>query len=77
MNLNKEFEKNKRITFAIIGITTLVSLLTIHMVYENIKTDMNRNYVMINNYAIRLQRIVKPDTEHLKTKRDTVLLTKK
>jgi hypothetical protein len=77
MNLSKEFEKNKKITLAVIAITTLLSFATIQFVYERIKTDMDSNYVMINNYAIRLQRIVQPDMNHLKINKDTVLLTQK
>lgn len=77
MKLNEQFEQNKKITLLSICLSTAFAIFAINGVYESIKTDMDRNYVMLNNYAIRLQRVVRPEAFDPIVKKDTVLITKK
>jgi hypothetical protein len=80
MSLISQLEKNKKATLAVIVSATLLSIATIHSLYERIKLDMDRNYVIMNNYAIRLQRVVQKDMNNItvkSVKQDTILLTKK
>jgi hypothetical protein len=80
MSLIDQLESNKKTTLAVILSATLLSVLTINSFYEGIKADMDRNYVIMNNYAIRLQRVVQKDMSHIpvqSVKKDTILLTKK
>jgi hypothetical protein len=80
MSLIDQLEKNKKAALVVIVSTAVFSILTINSLYEGIKTDMDRNYVIMNNYAIRLQRVVQEDMSHIPVqpvKKDTILLTKK
>jgi hypothetical protein len=80
MSLIGQLEKNKKATLGFILSATVLSILAINTVYEGIKADMDRNYVIMNNYAIRLQRVVQQDMSHIPVqlvKKDTILLTKK
>jgi hypothetical protein len=80
MSLIDQLERNKKATLTVILSASLLSVLTINSLYEGIKAGMDRNYVIMNNYAIRLQRVVQKDMSHVPVqtvKKDTILLTKK